>query len=345
MDRPSTLREWPDRDLVVAFKEGRPGAYEEMYRRYGARVEGVCRRMLGHVEDAHEATQETFLKAYQALPRFNGNYKLGAWLHRIAANVCLDLLRARMRGAHLVTLPEGQEAHDADPGPEELIASGGSATAALERIQPLHARALKLRAVDGMSHKEMALALGMTPQQVKALLHRARDSFKRVWESASGWVLAPLVGFRSFVEDKQLHTASAPMGSVTSVGAPLLAEKVAASAMVVAAAIAGVAAPAASVTTTAAPPAVVAAVDPAFSSVAALAGPSAPQGSLTEVRVPKTAVAGLIDVVKETVEENETDDRKRRKNDDDEEGGFDPNQASTELVRTVEDTVEGLPVP
>lgn len=344
MGTPSTaLRDWPDRDLVVAFKSGRPGAYEEMYRRYGARVEGVCRRMLGNVEDANEATQETFLKAYQALPRFNGNYKLGAWLHRIAANVCLDVLRARARGVYLVSLPDGQESLDADPGPEELVAAGGEANAALEKIQPLHARALRLRAVEGMSHKEMARALEMTPQQVKALLHRARDSFKRAWESASGWVLAPLLGFRSFLEDKQLHATSAPMGSVSAVGAPLLAEKVAASAIVVAAAIAGVASPSSvAATPTEARVSVAAPVDPALSSVAVI--DEADTSTAVQVPAPTKVAEELIEAVKETVEEEPKSKESKSKNDD-EGGEFDPDQASTELTRAVEKAVEELPVP
>ena len=74
-----------DRELVIAFKAGDPDAYDEMYRRYSARVGSVCRRMLTNREDAQEATQETFLKAYLALPEFNGNYRLGAWLGRIAS--------------------------------------------------------------------------------------------------------------------------------------------------------------------------------------------------------------------------------------------------------------------
>ena len=103
-DKLVPFRAMEDRDLVIAFKAGDPDAYDEMYRRYSARVGGVCRRMLTNREDAQEAVQETFLKAYLALPEFNGNYRLGAWLGRIASNVCVDQLRARARSASLVPL-------------------------------------------------------------------------------------------------------------------------------------------------------------------------------------------------------------------------------------------------
>ena len=338
-----SLREWPDRDLVVAFKAGEADAYDEMYRRYGGRVEGVCRRMLGNAEDAHEAAQETFLKAYQALPRFNGNYKLGAWLARIAANVCLDQLRARGRRATLVSLPENKDALDHEPGPEDLVATNDRAIDTLGSLQPLYAQALAMRGMEGMSHKEIAAQLSMTPMQVKALLHRARDSFKRAWEEASGWVFAPLAGIRSlFSTDKHVHAAGAPMTAMTSVGTPLLAEKVAASAIVVAAAIAGVSAvPSA----TATPPVVPsdrvaiereAIVDDSVPAISNEAG--SPRAGIKDV------VAGLLTEVEDKVESEDNTDKK----DDDEDrgsggGGIDPTRptrASRQVVRTVKDTLD-----
>src|SRR5689334_9645143 len=86
-----------DKDLAIAFKNGELGAYDAIYGRYSDRVNGVCRRMLGQSEDAKEASQEVFLRVYQALPRFNGRYQLGAWITRIATNVCLDQIRGRNR--------------------------------------------------------------------------------------------------------------------------------------------------------------------------------------------------------------------------------------------------------
>lgn len=347
MDTPA--RDWLDRDLVVAFQAGERWAYDEMYRRYGGRVQGTCRRMLGNVEDAHEATQETFLKAYQALPRFNGNYQLGPWLSRIATNVCFDQLRSRARSAYLLPLPNMHEAKDADPGPDELIAADGRALSTLEDIQPIHARALTLRAIEGMSHKEMADRLAMTPTQVKALLHRARASFKRAWENASGWVAAPLFGFRSLLyRSDEGGPAGAHAVVVTSETAPLLAHKVAASAIVVAAAISGVAtAPSAA---------------PAQRAPFALAGTGA---SITEADVPAATRADAAgrDVVAATGErattlldelaravkgETKKKSKQPRAEDEDDGGGLDPSnpqRASKKIVKEAKDFVEDLPVP
>lgn len=241
MDQLGGLAEWPDKDLVVAYKGGVPEAYDEMYRRYSARIYGVCRRMLGNSEDAREATQETFLKAFQALPRFNGEYKLGAWLARIASNVCLDHIRRRGRSAPVSPLDENRELSDVELGPEDTVIKDIPALSTLETIQPLHARALRLRNIEGFSHKEIAAQLGMSPMQVKALLHRARSSFKRAWDNASGWALAPLVGMREVLHhgSKNASGVGAQVPIWTQTTGPLLAERVAASAMVVVVALSG----------------------------------------------------------------------------------------------------------
>ncbi|HWC13746.1 MAG TPA: sigma-70 family RNA polymerase sigma factor [Actinomycetota bacterium] len=240
MDKQGTsLSNWPDRDLVVAFKGGVPGAYEEMYRRYSDRVHGVCRRMLCSPEDAREATQETFLKAYVALPRFNGEYKLGAWLQRIASNVCVDYIRRRGRTAVMTPLQEQHESLNTDLGPEDVVIRDVPALQTLDEIQPLHAEALRLRNLQGLSHREIAAQLGMSSTQVKALLHRARASFKRAWGQASGWVLAPVATLRSLLDEMKHSGTVVQVPAVTQVTAPLLAEKMTATAMVVVVAFGG----------------------------------------------------------------------------------------------------------
>lgn len=225
-----------DRALVVGFQRGDEQAYDEIFKRYHSRVAGICQRMLGSTQDAEEATQETFLKAYVALGRFNGSYYLGAWLGRIATNVCVDHLRSRSR-SNLVALPEDRDDLLTEVGPEDLVVgSHPRLHEAIREIQPLHASALALRAVEGMSHQEIAGRLQMSPAQVKALLHRARNSLRRAWDKAEGWALAPLLSIR--------HMASRGddadrLASVSPSAAPFIMEKVAASAMIVAAALTG----------------------------------------------------------------------------------------------------------
>src|ERR671918_1728289 len=97
-----------EKDLALAFKRGERDAYDSIHGRYEARVYSVCKRMLGNPDDAQEAAQEAFIRIYQGLPRFNGRYRLGAWIVRITTNVCLDHLRSRSR-------------RPSDPTPLELL--------------------------------------------------------------------------------------------------------------------------------------------------------------------------------------------------------------------------------
>jgi RNA polymerase sigma-70 factor (ECF subfamily) len=227
-----------DRELVLAFQAGDKVAYDEMYRRYHLRVLAVCSRVLQNPQDAEEATQETFLRAYQALARFNGNFRLGAWLSKIAANTSVDVLRAKMR-TPLVLLPDEPEAFSPESDPEEVVVGHSDRLEeALGEIKPLHATALALRDIQGMSHREMALHLSMTPNQIKALIHRARVSLRRAWDRAEGWAMAPLLLFRPFSHRSHEHTGS-PFVGIAPTLPPLLAEKVAATAFAVVAVLGG----------------------------------------------------------------------------------------------------------
>ena len=230
-----------DRDLVLAFQAGDERVYEDIYRRHSDRVRAICKRILGNGPDAEEAAQEAFLRAYVAMGRFNGRYQLGAWLARIAANVCFDQLRLRSR---TVQTTELQDAHNntvtALKGPEREVEDQITIGATLKEMPSLHSKALFLRAVEGMSHNEIADQLEMSTSQVKALLHRARASFKKVWSSASGWGLAFLWGLRERLDGrlKQLP-GTADVAASAGPQLSLVAERVATSAVVVALAITG----------------------------------------------------------------------------------------------------------
>jgi RNA polymerase sigma-70 factor (ECF subfamily) len=185
-----------EKELTLSFQRGEGDAYRVIFDRYYERVRNVCRRMLANPDDAAEACQETFLRVYQALGRFNGRYELGAWITRIATNVCLDELRSRGRrpngSAPLETLDWDGPELDHEASPEGLAvrrSEGDRVVRTLDSLPPLHRAAMVLREFEGLSYEEIAIALGMTASQVKALLHRARRNFKRSWISALGFLL------------------------------------------------------------------------------------------------------------------------------------------------------------
>ncbi|MDQ3915157.1 MAG: RNA polymerase sigma factor, partial [Actinomycetota bacterium] len=177
-----------DKEMTLAFQRGEKGAYQAIHERYEDRVHRVCRRMLGKPEDAQEAAQEAFIRVYTALGKFNGRYQLGAWITRIATNVCLDHIRARSRRPVDATPFEELDlelvSSSVDGDPETVTvrnAESRRVRKVLLGLPPMHRAAIVLRDFEGLSYAEVGVVLGMTECQVKALIHRARKGFRRSW--------------------------------------------------------------------------------------------------------------------------------------------------------------------
>jgi RNA polymerase sigma-70 factor (ECF subfamily) len=245
-----------DRLLVLDFQAGNPEAFVEIHRRYAGLARRVCRRLLPNDQDAEEAFQETWIRAFQGLYRFNGRYALQPWIARIARNASLDLLRSRARRP--VSDEQAFEEHEReDPaaGPEEALdrlLQRDLVLAVLTEMPEVHRRALVLRELEGLGHREIAEELGITPKQAKALIHRAKGSFRRRWlqraaeRGLAGVALAPLAlasrlaGGARRVAERLSHTFGAAEavagGQAASAGAAvsLTAERIAAAAAVTA---------------------------------------------------------------------------------------------------------------
>lgn len=152
-------------------------AFEEIYREHVGAVYGLCLRLTASRELAEDCTQETFLAAWRALPRFQARSTLATWLHRIAVNTVL----ARRRG-----LAARCEAV-ANPADEDCMnRHGGSDTAPpldLERAiaaLPEGARhVLVLVGIYGYNHEEAAQLLGLMAGTCRAHLHRGRQLLKK----------------------------------------------------------------------------------------------------------------------------------------------------------------------
>ena len=174
-----------DRLLVLDFQAGNPQSFVEIHRRYGPLARRVCQRFLPNPHDGDEAFQETMIRVYQGLYRFNGRYALQPWVARIAKNVSLDILRGRARR------PKND---DWAPLAEELPAPNDEAEQIVERLvqhdmvlavlsdlPETHRRALMMRELDGRSHREIAHEMEVSTAQAKALIHRAKMSFRKRW--------------------------------------------------------------------------------------------------------------------------------------------------------------------
>ena len=197
-------RSLDDRMLVLDFQTGHPEAFVEIHRRYRGVARGVCGRILLNDQDAEEALQETMIRVFQGLHRFNGQYALSPWIARIATNISIDALRARDRRPAIDGgSPDDLDSHDPADDPAkavERLLERDLVISVLSDLPESHRTALVLRELEGRSHKEIGQTLGITSAQAKALIHRAKGSFRRGWLHAiterggvAGIALLPLV--------------------------------------------------------------------------------------------------------------------------------------------------------
>lgn len=179
-----------DTTLIHAAKHGDLDAFEQLLRRHQARVFRIARHITRSCEDAEEIAQETFLRAYQNLDRFEERSRFSTWLTRIAVNTALMKIRKR-RGCEPVPPQENdaedpivspQEIADWRPNPEQLYGRHelrAILKGALASLPQSHSTVFLLRDVEGFSTKETAEALGLTISTVKARLLRARLRLRR----------------------------------------------------------------------------------------------------------------------------------------------------------------------
>lgn len=169
-----------DAELARRAAGGDGDAFAELVRRHAPRVRALCAVTLGGPGEAEDAAQEAFLKAHRALARYSGAASFGTWLHRIAVNHCLDVLRAagRRRADSLDALLEADASALgralAEPSSAQALEDRDTVERLLGRLNPEQRLALTLREAEGMSYEEIAAAMSCSLDSVKARIRRAR---------------------------------------------------------------------------------------------------------------------------------------------------------------------------
>jgi len=174
----------PGSEAAVSRPEiGRQDEFRLLVEQHSRALFGLAWRMTGNQQDAEEIVQETFLHAYRSFDRFDGRAQPGTWLHRIAVNCALDLLRARRHDAGRVELQaagsdagDAVPARDTAPGPERLLLSAEvkrRLTAALGRLSPTERAAFVLRHYQGCPIEEISRELRMSENAAKNCVFRA----------------------------------------------------------------------------------------------------------------------------------------------------------------------------
>jgi RNA polymerase sigma-70 factor, ECF subfamily len=151
-------------------------AYAELVERHRAELQAHSRRMLGSEHDAEDALQEALLRAWRALPQYEGRGSVRWWLHRIVTNAALDLMRRRP--SRVVPIDDEPAAPDPETDPHGRYERRETVERALvtaERILTERQReVLMLREVLGFSAEETAQRLELTVPAVNSALQRAR---------------------------------------------------------------------------------------------------------------------------------------------------------------------------
>jgi RNA polymerase sigma-70 factor (ECF subfamily) len=173
---------------VSRAKEGDQAAFEAIFQRYERQIYGFIYRMMGNPEDANDLTQECFIRAYKALPQ-TSDLNVSAWLHRIASNACLDVLRRRQR---IRWLPWESHKHEhllhGKPldDPERNAISQETQIVVqrvLSQMSPRNRMALVLREYEGMSCEDIGEIMGLSRSAVKSILFRGREEFRKIYRT------------------------------------------------------------------------------------------------------------------------------------------------------------------
>jgi RNA polymerase sigma-70 factor (ECF subfamily) len=181
-----------DQQLIVFAQGGQPEAYGELVRRYQADVFNVAHRLLGEQQEALDLSQESFVRGYQALDRFDPSRPFGPWIKRITTNGALNWLQKRrlptLSLTHQATSNEPAEEWalpDETAEPERLYLAGERQTqlrTALLSLPPHYRAVIELRHMQDLSYDEIAAALQLPVSDVKSHLFRARQLLRKSLE-------------------------------------------------------------------------------------------------------------------------------------------------------------------
>jgi RNA polymerase sigma-70 factor, ECF subfamily len=173
-------RRLADADLVRRANEGDGRALEALIERYSTKVSKLASQLLGDVEDARDAAQESLLKLSERLRQFRGESQFSTWLHRLVVNTCRDLAdRQRLRRVETLDEVDADLDFDGDPSRVALLSDLRRELAAgLERLSVEQRRVVLLRDAFGLSYEEIGRAVRIPVGTAKTSVHRGRERLR-----------------------------------------------------------------------------------------------------------------------------------------------------------------------
>ena len=175
---------------VVQAQQGSDEAFTHLVEAYQKHVYNLCFRMLGEPETAEDAAQETFLRAYQHINRYDRKRPFATWLLSIAAHYCIDCLRRRKFSITSIDQDEDENGLELPdlvvPNPESEVMHNQQKEqmqGLLKRLDSVDRAAIVLRYWNDCSEAEIAETLNLTVSAVKSRLHRARRELAGLWQA------------------------------------------------------------------------------------------------------------------------------------------------------------------
>jgi RNA polymerase sigma-70 factor (ECF subfamily) len=196
----SLLMTRTDEELVARSRSGDSDSFNQLIVRWERPIYALAYRVLGREEDARDVCQDTFLRAYRALPGFKGQAKFSSWLYRIALNLCRDWIR-RQRRAPVSQMPEdvdpAQLLAETEPAEsiEDLVARrelSAIVAVAMRSLSDEQRTAIILKEYHGMTFQEIADMQGCPLSTVKTRLYQGLSQLRRQLER-QGQVVPELV--------------------------------------------------------------------------------------------------------------------------------------------------------
>ncbi len=170
-----------EQTLVEQAQSGDANAFAELVTQHGRMIYNLCLRTLENPHEAEDVAQETFLRAWKALPRFRAQSRLSTWLYRIATNLCYNRLPHLQRELSALNADEVVDLPDERQGVEAQIVSAESVAvvdSAVKQLPESYRLLIILRHMQGLSYAEIADVTGMPLSSVKTGIFRARHRLR-----------------------------------------------------------------------------------------------------------------------------------------------------------------------
>lgn len=179
-----------EQQLIKQAVDGSESAFIQLVERYKDKIFYLGLRMLRSVQDAEDVAQETFLRVYTHLDRFDPKHRFSTWIYRIASNLCIDRIRKKKPQYSLdQPISDGESGQDwyslqsgNDPTPEESLLSleaRNQVIEGLEQLPPQYKAIVVLRYFHDMSLAEIGEVVSLPVTTVKTRLHRGREALRK----------------------------------------------------------------------------------------------------------------------------------------------------------------------